>query len=81
MLVLRSACPLHLAVSAGLFFVTMATPAHAYIDPVTASIVLQVLVGGIAAGLVAFRQFRDRVLGFFRRAPKSVENSTKSDEK
>jgi hypothetical protein len=45
-------------------------PAHAYIDPVTTSIVLQVLVGAVAAGLVAIRQFRDRVLGLFRRSEK-----------
>jgi hypothetical protein len=32
-----------------------AMPARAYIDPVTTSIVLQVLVGAFAAGLVAIR--------------------------
>jgi hypothetical protein len=81
MLVPRSPARHYLAITAAIFFVTMPSPAHAYIDPVTTSIVLQVLVGGVAAGLVAFRQFRDRVLGFFRRAPKSLEDSSKSDEK
>jgi len=42
-------------------------PAHAYIDPVTGSIILQAVVGGVAALLVAVRRFRDRVIGLFKR--------------
>jgi hypothetical protein len=55
-------------------------PAHAYIDPVTTSIVLQVVVGAAAAALVAFRQFRDRVLGLFKRRGKD-EKTKESDVK
>ncbi|MCU0789940.1 MAG: hypothetical protein MUE79_02630 [Nitratireductor sp.] len=52
------------------FFLTIsAKPAHAYIDPVSTSIALQVLAGGVAAAFVAFRRFRDRVIGLFRRGP------------
>lgn len=41
---------------AGLFLLPLYTvPAHAYIDPGTASIVLQSIVGAIAAGTLFFR--------------------------
>ena len=49
--------------AAGLFLVPLFTvPAHAYIDPGTASIVLQGIIGGIAAaGLF----FRTHIMGFY----------------
>ncbi len=41
---------------AGLFIMPLFTaPAHAYIDPGTASIVLQSIIGAIAAGSLFFR--------------------------
>ncbi len=43
-------------VGAGLFVLPLFTaPAHAYIDPGTASIVLQSIIGAIAAGSLFFR--------------------------
>ncbi len=43
-------------VSAGAFAVPLFTvPAHAYIDPGTASIILQSIIGGIAAAGLFFR--------------------------
>ena len=43
-------------VGAGLFLLPLFTaPAHAYIDPGTASIVLQSIIGAIAAGSLFFR--------------------------
>ncbi len=43
-------------VAAGLFVLPLYTaPAHAYIDPGTASIVLQSIIGAIAAGSLFFR--------------------------
>ena len=52
-----------------IFLLATVTPALAYIDPVTTSIVLQAVIGGFAAFLVAFRRFRDRVFGIFRSKP------------
>ena len=44
------------AVFAGVFVVPVFTaPAHAYIDPGTASIILQSVIGGIAAAGLFFR--------------------------
>lgn len=40
--------------------------AMAYLDPVTGSFLLQGLIGGVVAGMVAIRSVRDRVLGMFR---------------
>lgn len=39
-----------------------ATPAHAYLDPGTGSMILQVLLGGIAGVAVAGRFYWDRLL-------------------
>lgn len=55
--------------------IVSAGPAHAYIDPVTTSVVLQALVGGVAASLVAIRGVRDRLLGFFRRSHRNKGSS------
>ncbi len=41
-------------------------PALAYIDPVTGSIVVQTIIGGLAAVAVAMRSVRERMLGLFR---------------
>lgn len=51
------------------FVVVLTAPALAYIDPVTTSIVLQAVVGGAAAFLVAVRRAREKVFGIFRRKP------------
>ncbi len=47
------------------YVVVFASPAHAYIDPVTGSFVLQAIIGGFAAALVAIRRVREKILGFF----------------
>ena len=47
------------------FAVAFASPAQAYIDPVTGSFVLQAIIGGFAAALVAIRRVREKILGFF----------------
>lgn len=48
-----------------IFTVAFTTPALAYIDPVTGSFLLQALIGGFAAALVAIRRVREKILGFF----------------
>jgi hypothetical protein len=40
--------------------------ALAYIDPGTGSMLLQVIVGGVAAAAVGLKLFWSRLLGFFR---------------
>jgi len=47
------------------FFVVFTGPALAYIDPVTGSIIIQALIGGAAAALVALRAFRGRIASWF----------------
>lgn len=54
-------------------FVLMAWPAHAYIDPGSASIILQAIVGGLAAGAFALKLYWQRVRRFFGFKPKESE--------
>jgi len=62
-----------------ILFVASSTHASAYIDPVSASIVLQAVVGGFAAFLVAVRRVRERIFGMiFRRKPS--ETGTEGNE-
>ncbi|MGH8197527.1 MAG: hypothetical protein ACRETI_05110 [Steroidobacteraceae bacterium] len=53
----------------------LACPAHAYIDPGTGSMLLQVLGAGIAAGIFYFRELRIKVMSLFsrRQAPAPEE--------
>jgi hypothetical protein len=39
--------------------------AHAYLDPASGSILLQVLLGGLAGGVVVLKLFWHRIRGFF----------------
>ena len=56
------------------FFLIMTTvqPAFAYLDPGTASVVLQGLIGGVAAGVGFFSLYYSKIKQFFsnRRKPK-----------
>jgi hypothetical protein len=49
------------------------TPAHAYLDPTTGSILLQGLLAGAAGLTVVLRLYWGRVRGFFRRLTGRVE--------
>ncbi len=69
-----------LALSAIYTFV-MASPALAYIDPVTGSFLLQAIIGGFATVLVAVRRVREKMLGLLglRKAEdETAEDSPKS---
>ncbi len=46
----------------------------AYLDPGSGSLILQALIGAIAAGWVAFRQF------FARRAPRADEATSERED-
>ncbi len=50
---------------ATIVFISLDSPAHAYLDPGATSIVLQWLVGGIAVGATAVSFFYQRVKDFF----------------
>lgn len=54
-------------------------PAHAYIDPGTAGMILQLLVGGIAGAVVIFRHRLHRVKTFFTRGGKQDTKPTPPD--
>lgn len=43
-------------------------PAHAYIDPGSGSLLLQLVLGGVAAVWVAVRLYWRRVVGMFSRS-------------
>lgn len=55
-----------------------ARPAHAYLDPGTGSILLQLLLGGVAGGLVILKLYWQRFKSLFGRgeamSPSDVEN-------
>jgi hypothetical protein len=45
--------------------------AHAYLDPSSGSMLLQIAVGGILAGLVTLKMYWRKVRSAFRRKPSS----------
>jgi hypothetical protein len=50
-----------------LILVLCETTAHAYIDPGTGSIVLQMIIAGIAGGWLTLKLFWHRIKSFFQR--------------
>ena len=48
-------------------------PAHAYLDPGTGSILLQMLLGGVAGGIVIVKLYWHRLTSFFKRDRKPSE--------
>ncbi len=57
--------------AAGLVFLALSQPAHAYLDPGTGSIILQALLGGAAGVMIAGRLYWSKIKGFFRPEAKS----------
>ena len=57
---------LRLCITVSLIFAATPQPAFAYLDPGTASLILQGIVGAIGAGLVAVSMYGRRLLGFFK---------------
>jgi len=60
-----------------LLLLSLSGNAHAYIDPSAGSVLLQLLLGGIAGLLVALRLYWNRLTGFLRRR----QGSAASDER
>ncbi len=42
-----------------------ASPAYAYLDPGTGSMILQALIGGIVGGMIAIKVYWQKIKGFF----------------
>ena len=62
----------------GSFVVT--APAYAYLDPGTGSMLLQLLLGGVAGFLVIGKLYWARIKAFFdRRPPQKVRQESASD--
>lgn len=62
------------------FLVSYSTgPAHAYLDPGTGSIALQLLLGGMVALLATVRLYWDRLKSFVQR--KDVESAAAREER
>ena len=66
----RTWIPLSIATVLSVF----ALPAHAYLDPASGSMLLQMIVGGIAGAALAVKLFWHRILGFFGVRPKSTDD-------
>jgi len=49
--------------------------AHAYLDPASGSLFLQLLLGGIAGAALALKLFWHRITGFFSRKPSSDDSA------
>jgi hypothetical protein len=62
-----------------LFYGMFATPAHAYLDPGTGSMILQVLLGGIAGLALAGRFYWHKFLGLIGMRPAEAR-SEKAEE-
>ena len=57
--------PVFIALLGSLLLLAMTGPAHAYLDPGTGSILLQMLLGGVAGGLVVIRLYWARIKSWF----------------
>jgi len=56
---------LNVVLLAGFVLLMTERPAHAYLDAGTGAMILQVLLGGIAGGVVIFRLYWRRFTGVF----------------
>jgi len=53
---------------------SIATPAQAYLDPGTGSMVLQLILGGVAGAMVVLKLYWTRLKGFFGFSSESVSS-------
>jgi len=58
--------------------VLMAAPAYAYVDPGTGGMLVQLVTGGVAGGLVLLRLYWGRLKTLFTRTPPAGEPSETS---
>ena len=57
-----------ISVAGTLAMLSVAAPAHAYLDPATGSIILQAVIGAIAGGTLMLRTSLHRIKSFFLRS-------------
>lgn len=62
------------------FALDLSTPALAYLDPGTGSMILQLLLGGVAGALVIGKLYWQRLKGFFGKG-KQLPDPENQDEK
>jgi hypothetical protein len=60
-------------------FATLANPAHAYLDPGTASLILQSILGAIGAGFVILSMYWRKVVDFFKKKKPEDQDLNQSD--
>jgi len=65
---------------AAVFLMEAPTPAHAYLDPGTGSMMLQVLLGAIAGGLVVGRLYWQKIKSFFSGAKKGSDEDNPTEK-
>ena len=56
------------------------SPAYAYLDPGTGTMILQIILGGIAGIAVAGKLFWTQIVNFFRRSSTSSNTQTERPE-
>ncbi len=56
-------------------------PAHAYLDPGTGSLMLQMLLGGVAGLIMVGKLYWHRIITLFRRNPEKPETGPESSPK
>ena len=59
-----------------LIFVALESPAFAYLDGATGSIILQATIGLVAGWMVYFRMFKERTKAFIARVTGKTSNPT-----
>ncbi len=65
---------------AAVFLMEAPTPAHADLDPGTGSMMLQVLLGGIAGGLVIGRLYWNKIKSFFSGTKEGSDDDNPTEE-
>ncbi len=64
-----------------LYFVVMASPAYAYLDPGTGSFIIQMLVAGIAGALFMLKTYWQKFIGFFSENRRENEKTPSPEKK
>ncbi|TCM65862.1 hypothetical protein EV291_1414 [Rhizobium sp. BK068] len=67
---------LTVALSGSLFLISFSNQAHAYLDPGTGSMILQVVLGGIAMGFATLSVYFQRVKAFLTGRVKSEKRDS-----
>ncbi|MCC6948213.1 MAG: hypothetical protein IT539_10650 [Bradyrhizobiaceae bacterium] len=58
--------------------IAMTAPGYAYLDPGTGSILLQAIIGGVAATLFVVRGYLYRLRGWFGLVPKAADENRRT---